>query len=435
MSMGVGSGRSIPALTVRVARASNPRGTPAMWVRDRLDELFTDEDFADWFPADGRRGLSPTRLAMVSVLQYAENLTDRQAAEAVRCRLDWKYCLGMDLDDSGFDYSVLSEFRDRMAQGDRADRLLAVMVDHLVAAGLVKRCGGRIRTDSTHVLGAVRTLSRIELVAETLRAALERLALEDEEWLAPLILPGWAERYGRPALYHRLPKGKAALEEYALQVGRDGIWLLRAVFDDGAPPRQRTLSQVETLRQVWVQQYWHDTEGHLRWRAPKSTKDRLSRRNMPPACRPSSVDGRAARPGHGLCPVGQHRDRLSSRSVSSLQPRAHRVRDEELDRLSRSPERDLHRERTECHCDRGDQARSRPGHRCARGHPPESGPAAVHRSGALRRCRIHLARVHRPGRPRSWNHPDWTGPCRPPGPRTIPASRRPTSSPTGRPAR
>lgn len=118
---------------------------------------------------------------MASMLQYAENLTDRQAAEAVQCRLDWKYCLGMDLDDPGFDYSALSELRDRMAQGDRADRLLAVMVDHLAAAGLVKRCGGRIRTDSPPVLAKVRTLSRTELVAETLRAALEQLALEDEE--------------------------------------------------------------------------------------------------------------------------------------------------------------------------------------------------------------------------------------------------------------
>lgn len=94
MSRGSGSGRAIPPLTVRMARASNPRGTAAMWVRDRLDELFTDEDFADWYPADGRRGMPPVRLAMVLVLQYAENLSDRQAAEAVRCRLDWQVLFG-----------------------------------------------------------------------------------------------------------------------------------------------------------------------------------------------------------------------------------------------------------------------------------------------------------------------------------------------------
>jgi len=153
-----------------------------MWVRDLLDGLFADEDFTDWYSTDGRRGLSPARLALVSVLQYAENLTDRQAADAVRCRIDWKYCLGMELDDPGFDFSVLSEFRDRMAEGDRADRLLAVMVARLVDEGLVRR-GGSIRTDSTHVLAAVRRLNRVELVGETLRVALDVLALRAEEWL------------------------------------------------------------------------------------------------------------------------------------------------------------------------------------------------------------------------------------------------------------
>jgi transposase len=244
-----------------------------MWVRDRLDELFVDEDFADWFPVDGRRGLSPARLALVSVLQYAENLTDRQAAEAVRCRLDWKYCLGMDLDDAGFDYSVLSEFRARMAEGERADRLLAVMIEHLVAAGLVKRRGS-VRTDSTHVLAAVRTLNRTELVTETLRAALEQLALADEEWLAPLIEPGWIDRYGRPAFYHRLPKGKAALQEHARQVGEDGVRLLQAAFGADAPPRP-----VEPAQDA-------------------------------PQGGPASAGRRTAGPRHGLCPMGQSGDRL-----------------------------------------------------------------------------------------------------------------------------
>ncbi|WP_194909757.1 transposase [Catenulispora rubra] len=140
-----------------------------MWIRDRLDGLFTDEDFVDWFPVDGRPGLSPAVLALVSVLKFAENLTDRQAAFAVSCRIDWKYCLGMSLGAQGFDYSVLSEFRDRLAEGDRADQLLAFMVERLVEAGLLKT-RGRVRTDSTHVLAAVRTLNRPEPVAETLRA-------------------------------------------------------------------------------------------------------------------------------------------------------------------------------------------------------------------------------------------------------------------------
>ncbi|WP_201776930.1 transposase [Streptacidiphilus anmyonensis] len=172
--------------------------------------MFADEDFTDWFPADGRKGLSPAQLALASMLQFAENLTDRQAAESVRFRIDWKYCLGLELDDPGFDYSVLSEFRDRMADGDRADRFLAVMVARLVGAGVVKQ-RGRVRTDSTHVLAAVRRLNRAELVAETLRLALDALALHADDWLARLVTQGWDERYGRPVRYDRLPRGKEAV--------------------------------------------------------------------------------------------------------------------------------------------------------------------------------------------------------------------------------
>jgi transposase len=115
--MGRGAGRAIPVETVRVAWAASPKGTPAMRVRDLLQDLFVDDDFVGWFPVDGRRGVSPARLALVSVLQYAENLTDRQAARAVACRIDWKYALGMELTEPGFDHSVLSEFRDRLAGG------------------------------------------------------------------------------------------------------------------------------------------------------------------------------------------------------------------------------------------------------------------------------------------------------------------------------
>ncbi len=264
-----------------------------MWVRDRLDGLFTDDDFADWYPVDGRRGLSPAQLALVSVLQYAENLTDRQAADAVRCRLDWKYCLGLELGDPGFDFTVLSEFRDRVAEGDRADRLLALVVDRLAEAGLVKR-RGRLRTDSTHVLAAVRRLNRGELVAETLRCALEELALRGERWLAPLVTPDWADRYGRPVRYDRLPRGGEALIAWVLQVGEDGMRILQAVYRDDASPGLRELRSVQVLRQVWVQQYWHDESGQLRWRAAKSTRDRASRRATEQRnTGKSSADGRS----------------------------------------------------------------------------------------------------------------------------------------------
>ncbi|MET7718246.1 IS1182 family transposase [Streptomyces sp. NPDC005407] len=265
MSLRPESHQRIPARTVRTARAACPNGTPAMLIRDRLDVLFEDEEFACLYPSDGRPGLSPGQLALVSVLQFAENFSDRAAADAVRTRIDWKYALGLELDDPGFDYSVLCEFRARLAEDGAADRLLEVMLQRLKEAGLLKP-GGRQRTDATHVLAAVRFLSRLELVGESLRAALEELAEADPDWLRPLIEPEWAKRYGRRIEIGKLPGGKAAVTERAEQTGRDGQKILTAAWAASAPPHLRLLPQVEILRQAWVHHYFWDARGRLRWR-------------------------------------------------------------------------------------------------------------------------------------------------------------------------
>jgi transposase len=236
-----------------------------MLMRDRLDVVFEDDEFADLYPKDGRPGLSPGQLALVSVLQFAENLSDRAAANAVRTRIDWKYALGLELDDPGFDHSVLCEFRARLAQDDAADRLLQVMLHRLTEAGLLKS-GGRQRTDATHVLAAVRTLSRLELVGESLRAALEQLAQADPDWLLPLVEPEWDKRYGRKIEIGKVPGGKAGVIALAEAFGRDGHKVLAAAWAADAPPRLRALAQVEILRQVWVHHYFWDTRGRLRWR-------------------------------------------------------------------------------------------------------------------------------------------------------------------------
>ncbi|MFE9173472.1 transposase [Streptomyces kebangsaanensis] len=114
------SGEQIPSLAAQVARASNPDGTAAIWVRDRLDGLWCDEDFVGWYPRDGRPGLSPAQPTTVCVPQFLLGLSDRQAAEAVRCRTDFTYTLAMELDDPGFHHSVPADFRDRLTRGDRA---------------------------------------------------------------------------------------------------------------------------------------------------------------------------------------------------------------------------------------------------------------------------------------------------------------------------
>jgi transposase len=172
----------VPDDTARIARAAFPRGNPYLLLRDRLGPVFDDAGFADLYPRRGQPGYTPWRLALVTLLQFREGLSDRQAAEAVRARIDWKYLLALDLADAGFDYTVLCEFRARLLAGGAAERLLARMLDVAHEAGLIK-ARGRQRTDSTHVLAAVRALNRLELVAETLRAALNAIAGVAPDWL------------------------------------------------------------------------------------------------------------------------------------------------------------------------------------------------------------------------------------------------------------
>src|SRR5215218_1601230 len=113
----------VPEETVRVARAAFRKGNPLLKLRDELGTIFSDEDFADLFPRLGQPGLAPWRLALVTLLQFRESLADRQAAEAVRARIGWKYLLGLELTDPGFDHSVLCEFRSRLLAGSAEERL------------------------------------------------------------------------------------------------------------------------------------------------------------------------------------------------------------------------------------------------------------------------------------------------------------------------
>jgi transposase len=251
-------------MTTQVARAAFPTGCLAIRVRDALGELFDDAQFAGLFATRGRPALSPARLALVSVLQFAEGLSDRQAADAVRGRIDWKYALGLELTDTGFDASVLSEFRARLAADDQAERLLQLMLTRLRERGLLAR-GGRQRTDATHVLAAVRELNRLELVTETLRAALEALAAAAPAWLQGFMPGEWYERYGQRARDWRLPKAEAARSALAVTVGADGFVLLEAVYGTDAPAWLWQVPAVQTLRRLWLQQYYRDQDG-LRWR-------------------------------------------------------------------------------------------------------------------------------------------------------------------------
>jgi transposase len=183
----------VPEETVRVARAAFPKGHSSLTFRDALGPIFQDEDFAALFPLGGQPGLPPWRLAFVTIMQFRENLADRQAAEAVRARIDWKYLLSLELTDPGFDFSVLSAFRDRLLAGSAEEVLLDKLLERCCAVGLLK-ARGQQRTDSTHVLAAIRVLNRLELVAETLRAALNAVATGAPAWLQAVTPLAWYER-------------------------------------------------------------------------------------------------------------------------------------------------------------------------------------------------------------------------------------------------
>lgn len=118
----------VPEDTQRVARAAFPRGNLYMQVADTLGTIYQDEQFAALFPTRGQPAEAPARLALITVLQFAEGLSDRQAADAVRGRIDWKYVLGLELTDPGFDHTVLSEFRARLLAGGAEQWLLDTLL-------------------------------------------------------------------------------------------------------------------------------------------------------------------------------------------------------------------------------------------------------------------------------------------------------------------
>jgi transposase len=260
---------SIPADTVELARKVHQHGTDEIRVRDALGPLFTDADFttgslAEMFPGLGQPGLSPAMLLMVTVLQFLHNLSDREAAKAVADRISWKYALGLELEHPGFDHSVLSEFRARLAEPGRANAALEVMLARLKDADLVK-AGGSQRTDSSHVIACVRRLNRIETCGESLRAALEEIAAVSPGFVVALLKPGWDTRYGGKVETSRLlGRANASAQTLAEQIGADGQEVLDAIDADPAAAWMNTLPKVAVLRAVWDQQYDRTRGGRLR---------------------------------------------------------------------------------------------------------------------------------------------------------------------------
>ncbi len=266
MSMQPRTDFAVPVGTAQVAQACFPKGNVYMSICAELGPLYQDSEFAPLFAIVGQRCEAPGKLVLVLIMQQAEGLSDRQAAEAVRSRIDWKYLLGLPLDDPGFEASVLSEFRQRLLCGGQEAQLLDDLLRQCQLRGWLKG-GGKQRTDSTHVLAAVRVLNRLEMVGETLRQALEQLAVTIPGWLQVQAPAEWYRCYARRFEQYRLPAQKPAQTQLGERIGADGFWLWQALSNDQGVAWVLQLPALQVLRQVWLQQY--DVDGEtVRWRPP-----------------------------------------------------------------------------------------------------------------------------------------------------------------------
>jgi transposase len=259
----------VPEATVAAVQAAFPKGNLYVALRIEFGALYDDQLFADLYPLAGRPvEVAPWRLALVMVMQYLEGLTDRQAADAVRRCMDWKYALSLDLHDPGFDFTLLHDFRCRLLAHEAAQRLLDTFLSTCKARGWLKARGTQ-RTDSTHVLAAIRTLHRLECVLEAMHYALNQPSDLAPAWVRQHVPPTWYTRYGLRSDQARLPKDTSTREALARQVGADGYQLLAWVQTADTTVGLRELPALEALRQIWVQQYYRCTVPGLetlRWR-------------------------------------------------------------------------------------------------------------------------------------------------------------------------
>jgi transposase len=262
---------------VAAVQAAFPKGNLYVELRAEFGTLYEDQLFADLYPPRGRPvEVAPWRLALVLVMQYIEGLTDRQAADAVRRCMDWKYALSLDLTDPGFDFTLLHDFRCRLLAHEAGQRFLDAFLAACKARGWVKARGTQ-RTDSTHVLAAIRTLHRLECVLEAMHYTLNQLSAAEPAWVQQHVPLDWYPRYGLRSDQARLPKETSKREALAHQVGADGYQLLAWVQTADTSLGFSDLPALEALRRIWLQQYYRcvvSGREALRWR----TKD-----EQPPA--------------------------------------------------------------------------------------------------------------------------------------------------------
>jgi transposase len=259
----------VPEATAAAVKAAFPKGNLYVDLRTEFGSIYRDDLFVDFYASRGHPvEIAPWRLALATTMQYIEGLTDRQAADAVRRCMDWKYALSLELTDPGFNFTLLHDFRQRLLSNDGAQRMLDTVLDTCKARGWIK-ARGKQRTDSTYVVAAIRRLYYLECVQEAMHYALNQLSEAAPEWVRGWAPLEWYERYGPRADLFRLPKETSKRDALALVIGADGYQLMDGLWHDASARPLLELPAVEILRQIWMQHYYRCTEPgmeEIRWR-------------------------------------------------------------------------------------------------------------------------------------------------------------------------
>jgi transposase len=254
---------TLPADTAKATRSMFNTENLYLAIGDQFDVLFDNVTWDGLSGFGGRSARTLFILAMVTIFQFAEDLPDDQAADAVRTRMDWKYALHLALDYPGLAPAELYEFRQRLLLDSEGQTVFQRMLIRLAKTGILGGKGKR-QADVTDVLMTVNALSRMVKVARAMSLALEALAASQPAWLLAISLPHWYERYGQTTItlqWHGCGKEQEALAE---AIGVDICYLLKTMTQ-ADKPELASLIEVRTLNQVWREQYW-EVDGKVLWR-------------------------------------------------------------------------------------------------------------------------------------------------------------------------
>lgn len=247
----------IPRDIAEIGAAILEEDDPYRLIGQAVNEILSLEDFAPLYSEEGRGAICPIILGLVVIFQFLENIPDREAAKWVKVRLDWKYALHVPLTWEGFHYSTLSNFRSRLLDQGEERLLFEKVLGWVRQQGLLQK-QGKQRTDSTHVLGQVAQLSRLELLWETLRLVLRKMEECAAAWYQARIPAAFHEAYSERQ--HDWQLSQTEVKRATKRAGQDGFWLLDEVATR-APATVQQLEEVATLRRIWEQTFTRSKRG------------------------------------------------------------------------------------------------------------------------------------------------------------------------------